>query len=271
VTKQVSTPSRPPAPLPSRTSQPPPAIGRGKPLGTNTGKTGASKPPPAAKAGDKDKKDASAGSGTLGKKSARRSRDNLQAESRAALKLMAGSASAGDAPTAESAKGAVELPVAEGRVRKSSADEWDASPTQDLTGDELAWAHAVPPAAATETDVERTVVGAPPDAVRQTIDKLQRAPDPKPGAAGSGPPSRSSPPATVAGTSLAGGNDAAKTGAHDPRIQTSQAVRVVVWRDGTGIHVAPAGTVVSAITVDAVLVALEPSTDLTAWLSQRSR
>ena len=48
---------------------------------------------------------------------------------------------------------------------------------------------------------------------------------------------------------------------------TSQAVRVVVWRDANGVHVAPAGTVVSAITVEAVLVALEPHADLTAWLS----
>jgi hypothetical protein len=58
---------------------------------------------------------------------------------------------------------------------------------------------------------------------------------------------------------------------HDPQIQTSQAVRVVVWQDASGVHIAPAGTVVSAITVDAVLVALEPSTDLTAWLSSRVR
>jgi len=58
---------------------------------------------------------------------------------------------------------------------------------------------------------------------------------------------------------------------HDPHIQTSQAVRVLVWRDANGVHLAPAGTVVSAITIDAVLVALEPSADLTAWLSKRER
>ena len=52
---------------------------------------------------------------------------------------------------------------------------------------------------------------------------------------------------------------------HDPGIVTTQAVRVVVWRDGNGVHVAPAGTVVSAITVDAVLVALDSNADLTAW------
>jgi hypothetical protein len=44
-----------------------------------------------------------------------------------------------------------------------------------------------------------------------------------------------------------------------------------VWRDAGGVHVAPAGTVVSAITVDAILVALEPHADLTAWLSKRNR
>lgn len=58
---------------------------------------------------------------------------------------------------------------------------------------------------------------------------------------------------------------------HDEEIVTTQAVRVVVWRDGNGVHVAPAGTVVSAITVDAVLVGLAPETDLTAWLSRRDR
>ena len=56
-----------------------------------------------------------------------------------------------------------------------------------------------------------------------------------------------------------------------PNVPTTQAVRVVVWRDANGVHVAPAGTVVSAITVDAVLVALEPSADLTAWLTQKGR
>jgi len=54
----------------------------------------------------------------------------------------------------------------------------------------------------------------------------------------------------------------------DPSIRSSQAVRVIVWRtaDG-GVRIAPAGTRVAAITVDAVLVALDPSADLTAWLT----
>lgn len=54
----------------------------------------------------------------------------------------------------------------------------------------------------------------------------------------------------------------------DPSIRHSQAVRVVVWRAPDGrVHVAPQGTRVNAITVDAVLVALDPSADLTAWLT----
>ena len=47
----------------------------------------------------------------------------------------------------------------------------------------------------------------------------------------------------------------------------SQAVRVVVWRGADGVHVAPAGTQVAAIGVEAVLVALDPVADLAAWLS----
>jgi hypothetical protein len=50
-------------------------------------------------------------------------------------------------------------------------------------------------------------------------------------------------------------------------IRTSQAVRVVVWRGPDGVHVAPHGTTVTAISVDAMLVALDPSADLSAWLA----
>ncbi len=49
----------------------------------------------------------------------------------------------------------------------------------------------------------------------------------------------------------------------------SQAVRVVVWRAADGVHVAPAGTQVTAIGVEAILVALDPSADLAAWLSNK--
>jgi len=48
----------------------------------------------------------------------------------------------------------------------------------------------------------------------------------------------------------------------DPALRPSQAVRVVVWRAADGVHVAPQGTRVAAISVDAVLVALDPSADL---------
>ncbi|HEY6459567.1 MAG TPA: hypothetical protein VIY73_05425 [Polyangiaceae bacterium] len=53
----------------------------------------------------------------------------------------------------------------------------------------------------------------------------------------------------------------------EPALRPSQAVRVVVWRALDGVHVAPHGTRVSAISVDAVLVALDPSADLASWLS----
>jgi hypothetical protein len=49
-------------------------------------------------------------------------------------------------------------------------------------------------------------------------------------------------------------------------MKPSQAVRVVVWRTPDGVHVAPAGTTVAAITIDALLVALDPNADLTSWL-----
>jgi hypothetical protein len=56
-------------------------------------------------------------------------------------------------------------------------------------------------------------------------------------------------------------------GSTDPALRPSQAIRVVVWRAADGVHVAPQGTRVAAISVDAVLVALDPSADLAAWLS----
>ncbi|MFO0666434.1 MAG: hypothetical protein U0174_20935 [Polyangiaceae bacterium] len=57
--------------------------------------------------------------------------------------------------------------------------------------------------------------------------------------------------------------------AGDVGVRPSQAVHVIVWRDARGVHVAPAGTVVSSITVDAMLVALDPNADLSAWLEAR--
>ncbi|MDP9036743.1 MAG: hypothetical protein M3O50_18235 [Myxococcota bacterium] len=55
--------------------------------------------------------------------------------------------------------------------------------------------------------------------------------------------------------------------ADEPALQPAQALRVVVWRAADGVHVAPRGTHVTAIAVDAILVALDPSADLAAWLS----
>jgi hypothetical protein len=53
----------------------------------------------------------------------------------------------------------------------------------------------------------------------------------------------------------------------DPPVPISQAVRVVVWRGPEGVRVAPQGTRVSAISFDAVLVALDPNADLASWLA----
>ena len=53
-----------------------------------------------------------------------------------------------------------------------------------------------------------------------------------------------------------------------PAFRASQAVRVVVWRDGGGeLRIAPFGTNVSAVTIEALLVAPGPDVDLLAWLS----
>ncbi len=53
-----------------------------------------------------------------------------------------------------------------------------------------------------------------------------------------------------------------------PSFRASQAVRVVVWRGGGGeLRIAPFGTRVSAVTIEALLVAPGPDVDLLAWLS----
>ncbi|HEY1957873.1 MAG TPA: hypothetical protein VGH28_19770 [Polyangiaceae bacterium] len=54
-----------------------------------------------------------------------------------------------------------------------------------------------------------------------------------------------------------------------PEVRFSQAVHVVVWRDADGtLRIAPRGTAVSAVTIDALLVAPAPDVDLIAWLSR---
>jgi hypothetical protein len=67
---------------------------------------------------------------------------------------------------------------------------------------------------------------------------------------------------------------AQRASAHPPTaplapLVMSQAVRVVVWRGADGVHVAPAGTQVAAIGVEAILVAMDPVADLAAWLSNK--
>jgi len=42
----------------------------------------------------------------------------------------------------------------------------------------------------------------------------------------------------------------------------------VVWRDASGVRVAPEGTLVNAPCVEALLVALDPSTGLAALLAE---
>jgi len=50
--------------------------------------------------------------------------------------------------------------------------------------------------------------------------------------------------------------------------KASQAVHVILWRDGDGrLRVAPRGTTVSAVTIEALLVAPSPDVDLLAWLA----
>jgi hypothetical protein len=52
------------------------------------------------------------------------------------------------------------------------------------------------------------------------------------------------------------------------QFRASQAVHVVLWRDADGtLRIAPRGTSVSAVTIEALLVAPGPDVDLIAWLS----
>lgn len=147
----------------------------------------------------------------------RRSRENLDVETKLAER------NEGAPPPASD-----HLEPDGGAERTRSAAEWDESPPRSLSGDELD---------------QRLRIGDP----ATSVGRPRSTPAPSPAVR--------VPAHTV----------------HDSRIQTSQAIRVVVWRDATGVHIAPAGTLVSAITIDAVLVALEPSADLTAWLSERER
>ena len=130
----------------------------------------------------------------------------------------------------------------------NSTEEWDASRTQTFTSDERDKIGAQ--SAGLGVTAARPALGA--------LGAFEGAQEERMTSVGGGPRVLSEPPVRSLVPTQ-----------HDPAIKTSQAVRVVVWRDGSGVHIAPEGTRVSAITIDAVLVALEPSADLTAWLSKR--
>lgn len=122
----------------------------------------------------------------------------------------------------------------DGRARlPSTTDEWDAFPTQSLTGDELA--------TITGTNEHKLPPPAPPPKKPSDV------------------PARTS---VVPIPAAASGDDDDATA---PPLVATQAIRVVLWKDAQGVHVAPAGTVVSAITVDALVVALDPAADISAW------
>jgi hypothetical protein len=304
VTRQVITPSRPPAPLPSSISRPPtsdarpsqppaaeprasqaPARLSSKPLGTNTKpsslRPGALKPD----AGDAPK---DAASGPASKRPPRRGRESVTPEAPSDPPRVRGS-DAGSHPAlsadtlevpasmqaavAASRRDASDLTVvgspADIRARARSELEWDPDLTQSLGGEEFPDAERkTTPNTSLTSDLKPRLDSAAADA---------RAPGAAPPPPGAAPPPAAGPASGAVASVQPGASAKTTSGTrpsqarHDPGITTSQAVRVVVWRDGSGVHVAPAGTVVSAITVDAVLVALEPSADLTAWLTQKGR
>jgi hypothetical protein len=105
-----------------------------------------------------------------------------------------------------------------------------------------------------EIDAWPTQTKLPPD----DPDDLPDAPDEK---------TRIGVPAYEASARMATEAQSTPTLGEDTPLRPAQAIRVVVWRTADGVRVAPHGTQVNAITVDAVLVALDPSADLVAWLS----
>lgn len=226
-----SVPPASSAPSPSRVSQSPPKPA-GKPL---------TRPPPAMPSG---KPAAMPKPAVRNEKRGRRSRENLAEAARAAGLL---------APTREvplpSAQ-TVESPAVDGRrpkstpdarrnKRRSRHDDTPEPPRADRAGAAEDW-DASPTASMSREELDS-----------MDIEPIVAAPIPPP----------APPPAPRAAMSTL----------HDPELQTCQAIRVVIWQDATGVHIAPAGTIVSAITVEGMVVALDPNTDLTAWLSRRDR
>jgi hypothetical protein len=47
-----------------------------------------------------------------------------------------------------------------------------------------------------------------------------------------------------------------------------QAIRVVIWRSSDGLRVAPQGSTPPGMSIEALLVALDPAADLTEWLKR---
>ena len=324
ITKQVSTPSRPPAPLPSRTSQRPPAS-MGRPLGTNTGRPPSARPASAAAppSGERSLGELARAAGIIGSANGIPAENPSEPNFRDTPSTDEIDAGFQSTPMRIAAAdptfvGRVENVAGEPRVLAGSAAEWDMAATQNLTGDELphgflpasedpmADLRPAPPEPAssgrlTDDGDRKTAIAEPISAFDPSLASrvdlsaptdivfAQTAASPSLAqlTGGARTTSGSSPPSTVAAALLATGLHAVvdpravaavassintrPLEPHDSGIITSQAVRVVVWRDGNGVHVAPAGTVVSAITVDAVLVVLEPHIDLTAWLSPKTR
>jgi hypothetical protein len=270
--------SIPPIPLPSKASVPPAggaspskapeapaAKAAPRPLSTPSKSQG----PASGKGVLSNKPDARTGAD---KKGRRRSRENLEDEARAAGVLDVSahasmSPSDTDEITALSPDDAIPLSAKKSgsvsvtfdqdatmigsketieRGRKRSVDEWDKSPTQNIPGSEQI------DDGDRKTEVGGGVGAAPTRSVAPSVTQ-QRAATP------ASMPPRAAPRASPSIIP------------HDDSIKTSQAIRVVVWRDANGVHVAPEGTVVSAIKIDAMLVALEPTADLTAWLSRKDR
>lgn len=275
--KPVAAPSRPPAPLPSQSatsasrtsaaprpaavspSVPPPAS---SPASAEPSTARAqvpvarpSKPPPSVR-------------GT-GKRSSRKSRENLDSEARASRGV--GDTSRNRAVDSDASVSSVAAPPSSAETLLGNNDPTVVGNLNDLLKDG-------------DGGDRQTVVGAAPADLGATIlsarlaDKTSRVPSAfgTNGRFGSKAPvgtllERTAPAGVPSVRASVAPPSRAPAEQHDPRIVTSQAVRVVVWRDANGIHVAPAGTVVSSITVDAVLVALEPNADLTAWLGGRDR
>jgi hypothetical protein len=266
-TKQSGAPSAPPGKSSGRSIPPIPLPSKSVPPPSGPAASKAPAPRPLATAskaqGPAAGKSASARPPSDAKKGRRRSRENLEDEARAAGVLDTAPQTALhpsdtdeiDVLAADDAiplSGKKQMPFDQDATmigsreaiehgRKRSVDEWDRSPTQNIGGD-----------SSIDDGDRKTTVGAPPARVVAPSVTQQRA----------APASMPPPRAQRASPSI---------GPHDDSIKTSQAIRVVVWRDANGVHVAPEGTVVSAIKIDAMLVALEPTADLTAWLSRKER